>query len=249
MYNVSHLYRLQATQFYCFPFITTTTSSSSSSSILLFSLLLLLLNSIVLPPPPPQFYCSPSSSSSSSSSILLFSLLLLLLNSIVLPPPPPPPPPQFYCSPSSSSSILLFSLLLLNYIVLNHRHRHHNSLKKCKPVSLVQSAIMSQVVKNNRGFLQLLAHCPTHQCEFLLRTATPQQVHALVQVLYNVLKEYIPFPEENRQKLLPYKDALISLAEPHVPYKKKKHILVQEGGGFIQDLLPPVISSLGFLLL
>ena len=60
---------------------------------------------------------------------------------------------------------------------------------------------MSRVVKNNRGFLQLLAHCPTHQCEFLLMTATPQQVHALVQVLYNVLKEYILFPEENRQKL------------------------------------------------
>ena len=135
-----------------------------------------------------------------------------------------------------------------NSIVLNH-HRHHNSLKNRKRVSLVQSAIMSRVVKNNRGFLQLLAHCPTHQCEFLLRTATPQQVHALVQVLYNVLKQYIPFPEENRQKLLPYKDVLISLAEPNVPYKKKKRILVQEGGGFIQDLLPPVISSLGFLLL
>ena len=191
----------------------------------------------------PKFYCflsittTTSSSSSFSSSVLWFSLLLLLLllllNSIVLPPPPPPPssppPPQLYC--------------------FKPPPRHHNSLKNCKPVSLVQSAIMSQVVKNNRGFLQLLAHCPTHQCEFLLRTATPQQVHALVQVLYNVLKEYIPFPEENRQKLLPYKDALISLAEPHVPYKKKKHILGQEGGGFIQDLLPPVISSLGFLLL
>ena len=55
---------------------------------------------------------------------------------------------------------------------------------------------MSRVVKNNRGFLQLLAHCPIHQCEFLLMTATPQQVHALVQVLYNVLKQYIPFPEK-----------------------------------------------------
>ena len=86
---------------------------------------------------------------------------------------------------------------------------------------------MSRVVKNNRGFLQLLAHCPA---QFLLRTATPQQVHALVQVLYNVLKGYIPFPEENRQKLHPYKDVLISLAEPNVPYKKKKQILVQEGG-------------------
>ena len=75
-------------------------------------------------------------------------------------------------------------------------------------------------------------------------TATPQQVHALVQVLYNVLKEYIPFPEENRQKLLPYKDALISLAEQNVPFKKKKRLLVQGGGGFIQDFLPSVISSL-----
>ena len=108
---------------------------------------------------------------------------------------------------------------------------------------------MSRVVKNNHGFLQLLAHCSIHQCEFLLRTATPQQVQALVQVLYNVLKQHIPFPEEKRQKLLPYKDALISLAETNVPYKKKKYVLVQEGGGFIQDLLPPVISSLGFLML
>ena len=108
---------------------------------------------------------------------------------------------------------------------------------------------MSRVVKNNRGFLQLLAHCPIHQCEFLLMTATPQQVHTLVQVLSNLLKQYIPFPEENRQKLLPYKDALISLAEPNVPFRKKKRIRVQEGGGFNQDLLPPVISSLGFLML
>ena len=103
---------------------------------------------------------------------------------------------------------------------------------------------MSRVVKNNYGFLQLLAHCPIHQCEFLLRTATPQQVHALGQVLCNVLFQHIPFPEENRQKLLPHKDALINLAEPNVPYKKKKYILVQEGGGFIQDLLPPVINAI-----
>ena len=132
-------------------------------------------NSIVFRPPPPQIYCSPSSSSSSSSSSSTILLFSLLLNSIVF-----PPPPQFYCSPSSST-ILLFSLLLLLLLslLLNYRHRHHNSLKSCKPVSLVQSAIMSQVVKNNRGFLQLLAHCPTHQCEFLLMTATPQQVHAL----------------------------------------------------------------------
>ena len=56
---------------------------------------------------------------------------------------------------------------------------------------------MSQVVKNNGGFLQLLAICPAHQRQLLLRTATPRQLHALVKDLYNVLKEYILIPEEN----------------------------------------------------
>ena len=104
--------------------------------------------------------------------------------------------------------------------------------------------MMSRVVKNNRGFLQLLADCHKHQRQFLLRTATPQQIHALIQVLYNALKQFIPVPEENRQKLRPYKDALFNLAKPDVPYRKKKNILVQEGDGFVQEFLTPVISKL-----
>ena len=59
---------------------------------------------------------------------------------------------------------------------------------------------MSQVVKKNRGFLHLLAVCPAHQRHFLVRTATPRQQHALVQVSYNVPKEYILIPEENKRK-------------------------------------------------
>ena len=46
---------------------------------------------------------------------------------------------------------------------------------------------MSRVVNNNCGFLQLLADCPAYHRQFLLMTATPQQPHALVQVLYNIL--------------------------------------------------------------
>ena len=108
---------------------------------------------------------------------------------------------------------------------------------------------MSQIVKNNRGFLQFLAVCSAHQRQFLLRTASPQQLHALVQVLYNILKEYILTPEENKWNVLSYKDALVNLAETNVPYKTKKRILVQEGDGFIQDLLVPAVTSLEFLML
>ena len=108
---------------------------------------------------------------------------------------------------------------------------------------------MSRVVKSNRGFFPLLAHCPDHQCQFLLKTATPQQLHALVQVLYNILKGHIPISKENKQMLLPYKDALLNFARSNVPYKTKKRVLVQEGSGFIENVLAPVISSLGLLML
>ena len=71
--------------------------------------------------------------------------------------------------------------------------------------------IMSRVVKNNRGFLQLLSDCPSKQRHFLLRTATPQQLHALLQVIYNALTENIPVSEEVRTILRSHKDALLNL--------------------------------------
>ena len=109
--------------------------------------------------------------------------------------------------------------------------------------------IMVRVVRNNRGFLQLLTECPHHQCQFLLMTATPQQMHALIQVIYNVLNKVIPVTEEEKRRLFHHKEALSNLVNPKVPYKTKKQVLVQEGTGFIQDLLTPVISSLGLLML
>ena len=108
---------------------------------------------------------------------------------------------------------------------------------------------MARVVRNNRGFLQVLTECPHHQCQFLLMTVTPQQMHALIQVLYNVLNKIIPVSEEEKRRLFPHREAFSNLVNPKVPYKTKKQILVQEGSGFIQDLLTPVISSLGLLML
>ena len=94
---------------------------------------------------------------------------------------------------------------------------------------------MSRVVNNNRGVLQLLADCPAHQRQFLLKIATPQQLHALVQVLYNILMGNISISEENKRILQTYKDYLLDLARPNVPYKTKKRVLVQEGSGCVAD--------------
>ena len=111
---------------------------------------------------------------------------------------------------------------------------------------------MSRVARNNinnRGFLQLLADCSPEQRKFLLMAATPQQMHALVQVILNVFHENLPFSGEERLKLIQNKDVILNLALPDIRYKTKKQTLVQEGGAFIEDLLSPVLSSLGFLML
>ena len=163
----------------------------------------------------------------------------------------PPPPPLSNCFPSTTTTATTFLLFSL------HHHHHHisivfpppDSIKDYQLPFLVHFVAMSRVVNNNRGFLQLLADCPAYQRQFLLKTATPQQLHALVQVLYNILMGHIPISEENKRILLPHKDALLNLARPNVPYKTKKRVLVQEGSGFIEDVLAPVVSSLGFLML
>ena len=62
---------------------------------------------------------------------------------------------------------------------------------------------------------------------------------------------HISIPEKNMRILPTDKDALLDLTRPNVPYKTKKRVrvLVQKGSGFIEDLLVPVVSSLGFLML
>ena len=93
---------------------------------------------------------------------------------------------------------------------------------------------MPRVVNNNCGFRQLLADCPVHQRQFLLKTATPQQPHALVLVLYNILMGHISIPPNNKQILQTNKDALLDQTRPNVPYKTKKRVLVQEGSGLLK---------------
>ena len=112
---------------------------------------------------------------------------------------------KFHCFPSSSSSssssssFLLFFLLLLISIVFPPPHFY------CFPLLL----LLLLLLLNNRGFLQLLADCFVHQRQFLLKTATPQQLHALL----------IPIRQENKRILLAYRDALLNLARPNIMVK------------------------------
>ena len=162
-------------------------------------------------------------------------------------PPPPPPPPHFYCfspnpNPNPNPNPTTTAATTFQLFSLHHHRRHHisivfypsptrfiffsprNSIKDCQLPSLVHFVAMSRVVNNNRCFVQLLPDCPAYQRQFLLKTTTPQQLYALVQVLYNIPMGHITIHEENKPILLPYKDALLNLARANVPYKTKKRV-------------------------
>ena len=153
-------------KFYCFPFPPPplpllSSSSSFSFLLLLFPLLLLIL--LFSSSSSSSFYCLPSSSSfycfPSSSSASSFLLFFSPPHSIV-----------FY--PSPTRFIFFFS----------------SRFYKRLPTAIL-SSFCSNVswVNNNRGFLHLLADCPAYQGQFLLKTASPQQLQALVKVLYNII--------------------------------------------------------------
>lgn len=64
-----------------------------------------------------------------------------------------------------------------------------------------------------------------------------------------MLTKRIPSTEAQRDRLQPYKNELINLASSRVPFKQKQQILVQQGAGFIQDLLSPLLSGISWFLL
>lgn len=103
---------------------------------------------------------------------------------------------------------------------------------------------MSRVVKNNLSFLHLLATCPAHQKQILLESATPEQVHAMVQAAHNIYRGYVPLTPAEKEALMPYKESIQELQDPSASFRTKKRIIVQEGGSFIPDLLLPLLTTL-----
>jgi hypothetical protein len=107
---------------------------------------------------------------------------------------------------------------------------------------------MSQLLHQNIGYLQLLTCCSPHQRDFLLATATPEQLHTLCEVCYNLLRGTIPHSIKQKQKLIRFLDEIRELADSSVPFKTKKTILVQHGGGFVGDLISPLLTGLSLFL-
>jgi len=108
---------------------------------------------------------------------------------------------------------------------------------------------MSRLITDNFGYLQLLADCAEHQRQFLLSSASPQQVHTLCEVCYNLLRGAVPLSEMEKQELKHHANFIRDLSNTSVPFKTKKQIISQQGSGFVDKVVSPLLSTLSLFLL
>ena len=107
---------------------------------------------------------------------------------------------------------------------------------------------MAQQLRKNHDFLKLLVKCTPAQRNAILKVADEALVRTICECILNVLKETVPVSKPAKRKLLAHKKSLIALAEKSTPLRKKKKILVQQGGNFLGLLLPPVLRVLSSIL-
>ena len=71
---------------------------------------------------------------------------------------------------------------------------------------------------------------------------------AICECALSVLKGVIPLTQRQKRHLSRYRTHLRGLANKKVSKKQKKLYLTQKGGGLLTTVLPPVINTLGNLL-
>ena len=100
-------------------------------------------------------------------------------------------------------------------------------------ILLIQTDNMSRLVCDNFGYLHHLCYCSPHQRTFLLASASPEQVHAICEVCSNLAKGTIPLTQVQNKRLRNHADSIRDLANSSIPFKTKKQILTQHGGGTV----------------
>lgn len=103
---------------------------------------------------------------------------------------------------------------------------------------------MSFALKN-KNFLQLLTNSNKKIQKSLIKNATKDQIKAICEVVLNLLSGNIKLSQEDHSKLYKKRNSLRELVKKQ-SIKKKKYLI--QKGGFIQFLVPALISGLATVL-
>ena len=105
---------------------------------------------------------------------------------------------------------------------------------------------MSNTLKRNIPFLNLLAQSGQPRRKHLLSKVSRSEVQSVCEICLNILKGHIPLDKHNYKRLKRKQGTLRQLADKKISVKHKTK-LVKQQGGFIASLASialPIIASL-----
>lgn len=107
---------------------------------------------------------------------------------------------------------------------------------------------MTKRILNNRNWLKALHCCSKSEKTHLIKAARPEAVNALCDCIKNILNGTVPIDGGNKNKLKKKKALLRKLSDRKTKSSDRKKILVQQGGGFLNSILGPVLGVLDNIL-
>lgn len=84
---------------------------------------------------------------------------------------------------------------------------------------------MNTLLKKEQNFLKLLIMSTDLQRKALIKTITPSQMRAVVQIIFNVLHGNRAISEKNIKKLKPYKVIIRRFISKGITIKRRSRIL------------------------
>lgn len=103
---------------------------------------------------------------------------------------------------------------------------------------------MSSLVIKQLPFLELLTKVNKNSRSKILKYCDLKLIEAIVECVFNVLKNNVQLKQKRVKRLTKYKNVLRKLASPKREVKSKQKLIIQSGGSFLPIVLEPIVSYL-----
>ena len=81
----------------------------------------------------------------------------------------------------------------------------------------------------------------------LLKRAKGPFINKICECILNIIEGRVKISKEDLEKLKPYKNLFRKLTKKNIKIKEKKKLIIQKGG-FLQILIPAIISGLASII-
>lgn len=92
-------------------------------------------------------------------------------------------------------------------------------------------------LQKDAALLRALIHATPKERKALLKVCDSRRIRSVCECAYNVLRGNVPLSNKVKNRLRKHKNALRRIVKRGESWTKKRHYLVQKGGGFLLPLL------------